>query len=390
MRVIDVRRSGHHAPAGGQGLQLPERGRPADRRPGRARPHQGAGRPARLDRRVDLPGPPRPHPGHRHRRQGPPPVPLPRRVAGAAGPGEARPHAGDGPGPAPAAERLAARPGRRRHGPRPGAGRAPCGCSSWACSGWGARPTSRTTAATAWPPCARATCVRSAASCASTTRPRAASGGSSTIGDPEVADVVRALKRRRGGGPELLAYKDDRGRWVDVRSSDINEYLQEALGPDFSAKDFRTWAATVLAAVALAAEEAAATSEPARRSGTGRWCGWCAGGRRAARQHARPWPGAPTSTPGSSSSSSRARRWARTWRRVDVLDDDTAALDGVDPGAAGRDRGRGGGAHRAGRRTAKGLSPGPAGPRHRCADRVPRIPRVETAGRTVGAHRPRR
>jgi len=89
-----------------------------------------------------------------------------------------------------------------------------------------------------------------------------------TIGDPEVAEVVRALKRRRRGGPELLAYKDERGRWVDVRSADINDYLQEALGPDFSAKDFRTWAATVLAAVALAAEDAngdGETSEAQRR-----------------------------------------------------------------------------------------------------------------------------
>jgi len=76
-----------------------------------------------------------------------------------------------------------------------------------------------------------------------------------TIADPDLAAVVRALKRRRRGGPELLAYKDGRGRWVDVRSSDINAYLQEALGPGFSAKDFRTWAATVLAAVALAVEE---------------------------------------------------------------------------------------------------------------------------------------
>ena len=81
------------------------------------------------------------------------------------------------------------------------------------------------------------------------------------IRDPEVIDVVRALKRRRRGGPELLAYKDDRGRWHDVRSSDINAYLQEALGSDFSAKDFRTWAATVLAAVALAAEEAEVDGE---------------------------------------------------------------------------------------------------------------------------------
>ena len=78
-----------------------------------------------------------------------------------------------------------------------------------------------------------------------------------TIGDPQVAAVVRALKRRRRGGPELLAYKDERGRWVDVRSSDINAYLQEALGERFSAKDFRTWIATVLAAVGLAAEDGA-------------------------------------------------------------------------------------------------------------------------------------
>jgi DNA topoisomerase IB len=76
-----------------------------------------------------------------------------------------------------------------------------------------------------------------------------------TIGDPRVAEVVRALKRRRRGGPELLAYKDERGRWVDVRSADINEYLQDALGQGFTAKDFRTWTATVLAAVGLAVEQ---------------------------------------------------------------------------------------------------------------------------------------
>jgi DNA topoisomerase I len=75
------------------------------------------------------------------------------------------------------------------------------------------------------------------------------------IGDEQVAAVVRALKRRRRGGPELLAYKDERDRWVDVRSADINAYLQDALGEGFSAKDFRTWTATVLAAVGLAAED---------------------------------------------------------------------------------------------------------------------------------------
>ena len=86
------------------------------------------------------------------------------------------------------------------------------------------------------------------------------------IGDERVAEVVRALKRRRRGGPELLAYKDERGRWTDVRSSDINEYLQDALGQGFTAKDFRTWVATVLAAVGLAAEEEDGSTERQRRA----------------------------------------------------------------------------------------------------------------------------
>jgi len=71
--------------------------------------------------------------------------------------------------------------------------------------------------------------------------------------DPDVVDVLTHLRRRRTSAQtELLAYKDDRGRWVDIRSSDINGYLQEHLGTEFTAKDFRTWAATVLAAVGLA------------------------------------------------------------------------------------------------------------------------------------------
>jgi DNA topoisomerase-1 len=79
------------------------------------------------------------------------------------------------------------------------------------------------------------------------------------IGDPAVAEVVRLLKRRRGGGEGLLAFKE-RGRWRDVKSPDINAYVKEVTGGDFSAKDFRTWSATVLAAVALAVSGAAAAS----------------------------------------------------------------------------------------------------------------------------------
>jgi len=69
--------------------------------------------------------------------------------------------------------------------------------------------------------------------------------------DPLVTDLIATLKRRRGGGPELLAYRERR-RWRDLRSPDINAYLKDATGDDFTAKDFRTWNATVLAAVALA------------------------------------------------------------------------------------------------------------------------------------------
>jgi DNA topoisomerase I len=82
--------------------------------------------------------------------------------------------------------------------------------------------------------------------------------------DERACEVVSALKRRRGGGPDLLAYKDGR-RWRDVRSVDINEYLKDATGGDHSAKDFRTWNATTLAAVALAVSGESARTKTARR-----------------------------------------------------------------------------------------------------------------------------
>lgn len=73
-----------------------------------------------------------------------------------------------------------------------------------------------------------------------------------TVGDREVAKLVRTLRSRRGGGYELLAYRNGRA-WEDVRSTDINEYIKQAIGDRHTAKDFRTWNATVLAAVVLAA-----------------------------------------------------------------------------------------------------------------------------------------
>jgi DNA topoisomerase IB len=89
------------------------------------------------------------------------------------------------------------------------------------------------------------------------------------IADEQLARIVAALRRRRSGGPELLAYKAG-GRWRDVRSEDINEYLKDATGGDFSAKDFRTWNATTLAAVALAVSGASATTKTARKGAINR------------------------------------------------------------------------------------------------------------------------
>ena len=82
--------------------------------------------------------------------------------------------------------------------------------------------------------------------------------------DPAAFDVVAALKRRRGGSQELLAYKNGRS-WADLRSPDINEYLQEVTGDDFTAKDFRTWAATMLAAIALAVSGEVADTKTGRK-----------------------------------------------------------------------------------------------------------------------------
>jgi DNA topoisomerase I len=87
--------------------------------------------------------------------------------------------------------------------------------------------------------------------------------------DPLVIDVVERLKRRRGGGEELLAYKEGR-RWHDIRSPDINAFIKDHTDGEPSAKDFRTWNATLLAAVGLAASERAATSRTSRKRAVSR------------------------------------------------------------------------------------------------------------------------
>jgi DNA topoisomerase-1 len=86
------------------------------------------------------------------------------------------------------------------------------------------------------------------------------------LADDLVLRAVRDLLARRSGGSELLAYKDGR-QWHDVSSNDINSYIKTQVGEEMSAKDFRTWHGTVIAAVVLAdANESAKTIKARKRA----------------------------------------------------------------------------------------------------------------------------
>ena len=86
-----------------------------------------------------------------------------------------------------------------------------------------------------------------------------------SVVDPVAREIIATLKRRRSGGDELLAYREGKA-WVDVAARDVNAWIKDITGGDFSAKDFRTWNATVLAAVALSVSgEAARASASARK-----------------------------------------------------------------------------------------------------------------------------
>ncbi|WP_372789700.1 DNA topoisomerase IB [Paraconexibacter sp.] len=86
-----------------------------------------------------------------------------------------------------------------------------------------------------------------------------------SVVDPRAAEIVQTLRRRRGGGERLFAHREGRV-WRPVRADAVNAYVRDASGlQDVSAKTFRTWNATVLAAVAMAiADPSAHTSKRAR------------------------------------------------------------------------------------------------------------------------------
>jgi len=71
--------------------------------------------------------------------------------------------------------------------------------------------------------------------------------------DPLLHKMVNSLLRRQGGGEDLLVYRNSRRTWHDVRAEDLNAAVKELAGEEYTCKDLRTWNATVLAAVTLAA-----------------------------------------------------------------------------------------------------------------------------------------
>jgi DNA topoisomerase I len=71
------------------------------------------------------------------------------------------------------------------------------------------------------------------------------------IDDAMVIEAIEVMRRRRGGDAQLLSYKFGRV-WRSILPELVNEYVRETTGLEATAKDFRTWHATVLAAAALA------------------------------------------------------------------------------------------------------------------------------------------
>jgi DNA topoisomerase I len=83
------------------------------------------------------------------------------------------------------------------------------------------------------------------------------------VDDPRLARIVKQC--RDLPGQELFQYLDEAGERQDVTSADVNAYVREIAGDEFTAKDFRTWAATVLACTALRELEAAASRSQAKK-----------------------------------------------------------------------------------------------------------------------------
>jgi len=84
------------------------------------------------------------------------------------------------------------------------------------------------------------------------------------IDDGQAIAALDVMRKRRTDSDRLLAHRDGR-RWVDLTAADVNDYLAELLGGGFTAKDFRTWHATVLAASALAESDEPGDTKASRQ-----------------------------------------------------------------------------------------------------------------------------
>jgi len=70
------------------------------------------------------------------------------------------------------------------------------------------------------------------------------------VQDAEIARIIKKLDELPGY--EIFRYYNENNKLVDLKSSDVNEYIRLVMGEDFSAKDFRTWGGTMVAALELA------------------------------------------------------------------------------------------------------------------------------------------
>src|SRR5207248_9351459 len=82
------------------------------------------------------------------------------------------------------------------------------------------------------------------------------------VSDRRIAKIVRKLQELPG--QHLVQYFDDDGNLCEVTSQDVNDYLREITGEDFTAKDLRTWAGTVLAAMEVNVQEKFASKKEAK------------------------------------------------------------------------------------------------------------------------------
>lgn len=85
-----------------------------------------------------------------------------------------------------------------------------------------------------------------------------------SLKDRRLARIVKHCQDMPG--QELFGYYDDSGRMHDVTSGEVNDYLRDISGGDFSAKDYRTWAGTVLAAIALKEFEEVTSQTQAKKN----------------------------------------------------------------------------------------------------------------------------